>query len=246
MIKKFKVNKILFIATIIGVILFSCTTEESISESKSDFKSIRDMILVKESTNLLTSQFANIGVSKININKEDSFFSRIGDEDIEVTFDEVKPFYIDEELVNISNYTFVVSGENFILEENNSYYLSIENGLFYLNTPTQKLNLTIDYNYSFDKESSLLLLAFNELTSTESKLPGGGGSGGGYPAPCGFWDKYEVVSLGFTSYESQMNSYNATHGPGALGAGCRSMGPPTTSCMFDNHICATTRSFCCE
>lgn len=244
MIKKFKANKILFVTTLIGIILFSCSTDESVNESKSNFKSIRDMILVKESTNLLTSQFANIGVSKINVIKDDSFFSRIGEQDIEVTFEEVKPFYIDDELVNISDYTFVVSDDNFILDENVSYFLSVENGKLFLNTPTNKLDLTIDYEYNLNKESSILLLAFNELTSIESRLPVE--SIESYPAPCGFFDRYEVISLGFTSYESQMNSYNATHGPGALGAGCRSMGPPSTSCMFDSHICATTRSFCCD
>jgi hypothetical protein len=235
-----------FAVIFFAVIMLSCSTEENSNSNETIFSSMNEMILVKSSTKRVTSKFADLGVSKINIKKDDSFLSRIGNESTEVTFEDVKPFYIDKNLIHFSDYTFVISGDKFILNENNSFYLSVENGNLYLNTPNKKLNVMLDNNYSFEKESSLLILAFNELTSTESRLPGGSGSGGGYPKPCGFWDKYEVVSLGFTGYESQMNNYNATHGSGALGAGCRSMGPTTTSCMYDNHVCATTKSFCCD
>jgi hypothetical protein len=241
----FKYSIIIVLFITIGLFFYSCTTDENVNEVSTNtrFKSLRDMILVKSSTSLLTKQFAGIGVSKINVKKEEGFLSRFGEQDTEVTFEELKPFYIENELINISDYTFVISGNKFVLGNDYTYFLSVEDGQLYLNTPNEKLNIAVDYDYVFEKESSLLILALNELTSTESKAHFDGGV---FPASCGFFDSYEVVSLGFTSYSSQMNSYNATHGAGALGAGCRSMGPASTSCLFDNHVCATTRSFCCD
>jgi hypothetical protein len=240
---KLSLKAIPFLLIIVGTIFYSCSTDEVSSSSKN--KSLRNMILVKESTNLLTYQFAGIGISKINIKQDEGFLSRFGDQNTEITFEEVKPFYVENELINISDYTFVISGDTFVLANNDSYFLSVEEGQLYLNTPSEKLNIALDNDYVFEKESSLLILALNELTSTESKVDSGGG-GIGFPSSCSFFDSYEVVSLGFTAYSSQTNSYNATHGAGALGAGCRSMGPPSTSCLLDNHVCATTRSFCCD
>lgn len=246
MTTKINFYKLLCLITLVGVIFYSCSVEDDSNETKSSFKSLKDMIIIKESSNLLTKQFASLGVTRVNISKKNDFFHRLSGEVIEYSFDEAKPFYVDNQLVDISNFKFILSDDNFILDNNTSYYLSVENGIFYLNSPSNKINLMNDnQQYQFDVESSLLLLAFNELTSFDSRIPAEN-EVQSYPAPCNFWNKYEVISLGFTSYESKMNSYNATRGINALGAGCRSMGPPTTSCLFDNHICATTRSFCCD
>jgi hypothetical protein len=92
--KKLNLKVLSFAVIFFAVIMLSCSTEENSNSNETKFKSMNEMILVKSSTKLVTSQFADLGVSKINIKKDDSFLSRIGNESTEVTFEDVNLFIL--------------------------------------------------------------------------------------------------------------------------------------------------------
>src|SRR5690606_11268371 len=66
---------------------------------------------------------------------------------------------------------------------------------------------------------------------------------------CSFWDRYWVNAVGITrtesiqTFEDGIGDYT---NPGGSAHGCREYGEPSTSCVWDNHLCITTQTFCCD
>jgi len=241
-------NKIKFLisATIItGIVFFySCSNENeneiNNSEKAKTNQSILNKISELESSNLLSEQLLKLDIEKINVSQNN--------DDYIITYYSQKSFYIDKNSININEIEFLYNSSENKLSLSNSpeYYIVQNENLYYINTPEKIIDLNKENDFQLDKESSLLLLILSDLSTDNIHKGTYKNYSRKYPKSCSFWDQYEVVSLGFTAYQSQMNNYNATHGAGVLGAGCRRMGPPATSCLGDQHFCMTTQSFCCD
>ena len=248
----------LFIA---AAVLFSCEKEEvktnvesskDVTSNSTDFgqekmvqslSELQDKNTVLNTTDRVSDIFFQMGVSQIYVEESS--------QGIIYSFEANKSFGIGGEDVDLSNKTITFNGTELFMESNENTKVSIIDGAPHISTP--------DYEGPFENINGeqvtaniqILMLFLHEITTTSefkntfedalseyeeinSAMAGGG---------CGFWNTYYVYSVGASQSVAQAGL------PGEIASadvgGCSTIGGVDTSCLVDNHFCASTQAFCC-
>lgn len=254
-------NLMLSSLMVIASMMFSCekeevkTNEESskdVTHSPTDYSKekkdqslseLEDEITVLNTTHLVSNIFFQMGVTQINVEESN--------QGLVYSFEAEKTFGLGGEDFDLSNRTITFNGSELFMDNIENTKVSIVDGVPHVST--------LDYEGPFENLNGeqvtaniqLLMLFLNEITTPSelkntfeealseyeeinSAIAGGG---------CGFWNTYYVYSVGASQAVAQAGL------PGEIASydlgGCSTIGDVDTSCLVDNHFCASTQAFCC-
>lgn len=178
----------------IGVLIYSCSQEEQInleSENLNNLEKLSNRITLTETTSKVSNLFFNLGISKVDVTKENDV------KNISLTSE--KQFSFRGNSTNLSNYSVKVNDKIITLNEDNRYKIGIKNEKAYIITPDfsgfyDEANLSVKQNVK-----TFVLLGFlNELVYDKEKLDISKISNLALRGGCSFWDTYYSVGVGIT------------------------------------------------
>ena len=218
----------------------SCSEEEyNISNSENIDLSLLDLskkVKVKSSTDLLSEVSFGLGLNKINVLQNKNSTNEMV-YDLEAT-----------NSFNLNGVSVNLNGSSFKLE--NGFLVSLDNLQKGISTINNKLILkngnsiteldsSVDMN---DNDLVILYFVMNELITEENKTP--------YfdAKSCSIWDTYHTVSTGASrsvaASNGEMRAVMDATLIAASGSSCTEQGHDT-SCLWENHLCVSTTTYCC-
>ncbi|QTY27802.1 hypothetical protein [Flavobacterium sp. CS20] len=263
-----KSNK--FLTLIIVSIFFSCTEiAEDISvqnESNSteyQFKNgglnLDEKLTVNRTTTFISKLLINSGVIKLNVVRDNDA--------IKYYPTTLKQCYLDDELVDLNDYTLVVVNNYAFLERNPDFKLSFSNNNLFLNS-NGFTGIVEDNHFdlfdNIDKKVALILL--KEVTISEDNKfsviqPNDPNNPGDDYTPiasasetCSWWNTITYTYFGNTRSVAesraghQMELSQQLHDLGEQQGlnFCEPFGEVDSSCIWDNHGCVASYSVCCD
>ena len=225
-------------------IVFTCSKDNpNTIDIKNENFDLIEKVTLNKSTSDITELFLNMGVTGIEVTKN-----------LETTiyeFETAKTFILNGNSIDLSNYLVTFENGLISLNSNPSLKLTLLDGQPYIIKP----NYSGFINNSQDEfkvmEFNILLLFMKEMTTdkeqkinTVSLLNSDLSRAG-----CSFWDTYYVYSTGgsrsvaIANLEAQVAFEES---PGEDVEGCRKIGSPDSSCVWENHGCVATQAYCCD
>ncbi|MCO6175206.1 hypothetical protein NHF50_09115 [Flavobacterium sp. NRK F10] len=235
------------------VLFSSCTQENSndVKMSKSNVKlykrdsyELDEKLTLEKSTSKVTDLFLNMGVVEINVNHSDS--------SIIYDFNTEKGFGVNQEFVDLKDYTITLSEGAISINSNPDIKLTILDDQPYI-LSSFYTGFVESEDFFNIKEFNILLFFMNEMITpeeikTDAKLPA---SGGGISGGCSFWNTYYIYATGGSRSVAEANLpaeiAHYTSGFNTLDlSGCSAFGGVDTSCLWENHACVASQAFCCN
>lgn len=231
--KKLKILLSLFLLSII----ISCSTENEQPVEDYNFQ-LSEKLMVKESTENISDLLFNMGVSKINVEYSDNRFLFKNETQ--------KSFILNGKTLDLEDYDFILEKEFLYLKDFPDYKVSILNELPFFDTPLFKGFSENQEENIKDTKISLLLLYLNEIILDNDVKLSFKESLSYKTQGCSFWDTYTVYATGNSRSvaESDLQTEQLSYSDDL--EGCTPYGGVDSSCLWENHGCVATQSYCCN
>jgi hypothetical protein len=207
-------KKFIYLFILPTIILFSCSGESTINNENTEsvhlFRKfsatkISSLISVKKSTDSISSLFFTLGVKSIITESKNnkSIYS----------IETINQFGLLNDLINLADYKFVLE-ENKLYELNNpEYFLDLQEGEIFINTPTQTVVFENYTELVQNKLTTILFLFFNEISNNEMEKSPFAEQYNQFEmqanrAGCSFMNTYYVVGVGLTTSAAHANLAN--------------------------------------
>lgn len=188
--------------------------------------------------------FLNMGVTGISVTK--TLKSTLYE------FQTEKIFIMNGKSIDLSNYSVILEEGMISLSSNPSLKLTLLDDQLYIVKPNHS-GLIESQDYFKSTGFNILMFFMKEMiTSDKLKINAmdllddklSQKSSG-----CSFWETYYVYSTGGSRSVSESNLDSQTELEESAGEdveGCRKIGEPDSSCVWENHGCVTTQAYCCD
>jgi hypothetical protein len=236
-----KITTILFLA----LTFFACSNDENLenfSENKLtslDKEIFKQSITVKNNTTYLSSFLFKLGINQIIVSKTDKIYNyKLNSNN--------GWFNLNGERVYLEHLSFEWNDNGLVLNNENYSLFSKEEKLFVVNRLKQTIE---EFGTEHSKNTGLVLtaLVLKEITlKNDVKADAGLNS---YRSSCSIWNTYVITNSGFTRSVAQAAGDLEASLAGSLcgmqGSSCSQMGSVDTSCLWENHLCMSSSTWCC-
>ncbi len=225
------------------VVIFSCSENTDLIDT--EFNNLKKLELnqkieLKETSTNISNNFFNIGVTKIvvkNTSKHISYKAKTQ-----------KTFYMNGEIIDLSNYNVILEGNSLYLENDNSIKLSIYQGKPYV-ISNSYMGFPKERDFSNKKFNILLLFMKEIVTKNEFKLNASIQKTNLNKEGCSFWNTYYIYGTGGSQSVAEANLTSEialyTESGGPL-EGCTSIGNSNSGCLWEEYGCVATQAYCCN
>ncbi len=217
------------------VVFYSCDKQSE--NLKPDSFELSDKVAVLHSTNFITPEFLNMGVTELTVSKNDNLinYKAVSQKDFRLNYNNVR----------MSDFEVVLEGEFLSLRNFPEYKISLSSNEPYFITPIfegpiEKLEMQIK-----DEKISILLLFLREITidnsvkiNSISTLKQSKG--------CGFWNTYYVYATGSSRSVAEADLTSEISDYSNDLEGRTKYGGTDTSCLWENHACVSSQAYCCN
>ncbi len=234
--RKITLGALLATVTIIG--FYSCNSdnnETGVNSNSTEEISVKtnSVNLVYVSTDLITEDLLDLGVSGINVNNH------------EISFNTFNDYYFHDQIVNFSNY-IVKEGDNYLSLDNSKIVINADNFVYYKGGQEIDLN---NYN-ALDEKDLVLLCTYVEFkASSDTKMTLAQYEAKGRTKPCPIYNIRRAVGWGATPDEAASDLWYATYefAKEHMGDGCYSIGGVNKKTIgaLGFEIDLAIQSFCC-
>lgn len=242
--KKMNMKKIVLTLVVSSLLLSACheIQEDSYSiENSALVSELDEMNQVFETTTQISQNLLNMGVKKIIVeNNNNSSIYR---------FETFKEFRMNSEQINWSNYTVELTNGFISQRSKSNLKIGIRDNqpIYKTSNSLEDVNKELSFK---NNDYNILLIFLNELTmSTELKI-NSESLLNNYSIQksyaCSIWDEVYVYSFGGSRSSALENLGPEIDEYSDELANCTVIGGIETSCVWGNHMCVATQSFCCE
>ena len=225
--------------------------DEKIAEQNSNevfsVSSMRELSLSKEvrlskSTDLISELLYKFGAIGIEVYD-------MPDGTIKYEVKTQKEFNLNGKNLNLADYVFSINN-NILISSDNESGEKVELSLIEGEPVEIKEGEIVRINQESIKNSKLVVgLVLMKEVVLDSKVKSTVTVHNEESTGCSFWNRYWVNAVGVTRSESIQTFNDGIHNytnPGGAAHGCREYGETSTSCIWDNHLCITTQTYCCD
>lgn len=228
----------------IALIFNSCSDESFDSTTENRLTSLEkemfaESIMVKNNTTYLTSFLYKLGINKITTTVNNDIYT--------YKLNSAKEWIsVNGERIYLNDLNFTLNNNGLVLNNESNSLLSLEEKLYVVN---RKNNSKKEFEPEDAENMSLILtaLVLKEITSSnELKVNVEQNS---YRSSCSIWDTYVITNSGFTRSVAQdageLEARLAESLCDMQGSSCSQMGSVDTSCVWENHLCMSSSTWCC-